>query len=218
MRSNFLFVYIVLLTVACQYKPSEPIMVPLPFFNQADFTPEWIDANSSQFDSIHTIAPFQLTNQDGQTISNESIAGKIVVANFFFTICPGICPRMTENLMEVQRAFKADSLVMILSHTVMPWIDSVAQLKDYEIERGINGKQWHLLTGSKYDLYTLARGSYFADEGFGKTITTEADFLHTENLVLVDTKQRIRGVYNGTISLEVKRLIEDIKTLREAAD
>ncbi len=205
---------LIMINLACANEVKNQETISLPFFNQADFTPEWIDRSSLQYDSIHRIAPFSLTNQNGQTVTNKSVNGKIFVANFFFTICPGICPRMTENLKTVQTEFINDPTVKILSHTVMPWVDSVAQLKEYEITRDINGDQWHLLTGSKEELYELARGSYFADEGFGKNVTVADDFLHTENLVLVDSKQRLRGVYNGTISLEVKRLIEDIKTLQ----
>jgi protein SCO1/2 len=189
--------------------------LPLPFYNHADFTSEWIDEGDDRYEDIHTIAPFNFVNQNGETITERSFQDKIYVANFFFTICPGVCPRMTANLLTIQEAFKADENVNILSHTVMPWVDSVSVLKSYAELKGVNSAQWHLVTGTKADIYTTARDSYFADEGFGKTVTIESDFLHTENIVLIDTKRRIRGVYNGTLPLEMRRLIEDIHILKK---
>ena len=97
----------------------------------------------------------------------------------------------------------------------MPWLDSVGRLKEYAVLNGIDDENWSLLTGDKNDIYQLARSSYFADEGFGKTVTEEDDFLHTENLLLIDQNRHIRGIYNGTLSLETKQLIEDIKSLLE---
>ena len=120
---------------------------------------------------------------------------------------------MMGNLLKVQDTFKSNPNIKILSHTVMPWLDSVSRLRDYADFNGINAENWSLLTGEKKEIYELARNSYFADEGFGKSVTKDDDFLHTENLVLIDQNRRIRGVYNGTLSLETKRLIEDINYL-----
>ena len=189
-------------------------LVDLPFYNDPEFNAVWIDSDDPAYQQIHTIAPFELINQNGDTISDTDFDNKIFVANFFFTICPGVCPRMTGNLMSIQSEFKTDSTIRILSHTVMPWVDSVSVLKEYAEQRGIESK-WDLVTGTKEQLYTLGRGSYFADEGFGKSVTLESDFLHTENIILVDDKKRIRGVYNGTLPLEMTRLIEDIYTLKK---
>ena len=120
---------------------------------------------------------------------------------------------MTGELMAVQEAFSSDDSVLILSHTVMPWVDTVAQLKRFEELKSINGDQWKLLTGSKEDIYAIARDSYFADEG-SKSVTGSDEFLHTENVMLIDQGRRIRGVYNGTSRLDITRLIEDIHLLR----
>ena len=196
-------------------RTSELEELPLPFYNNPDFTSEWIEEDAAGYNDIHRISPFTFVNQDGQTVTEKTFEDKIYVANFFFTICPGVCPRMTANLLTIQEAFEKDQSVAILSHTVMPWVDSVATLKSYAQIKGVNSEQWHLVTGSKEDLYNTARGSYFADEGFGKSVTIESDFLHTENIVLVDKKRRIRGVYNGTLPLEMKRLIEDIHILKK---
>ena len=121
---------------------------------------------------------------------------------------------MTNNLQRVQEAFAQDDEVMLVSHTVMPWLDSVEVLKDYALKNEIQTSKWQLLTGDKNLIYQLGRQSYFADEGFGKSVTDIDDFLHTENIVLVDGNQHIRGVYNGTLPLEMTRLIEDIQRLK----
>lgn len=189
--------------------------IELPFYSDAIFTPEWISSEDIKYDSIHTIDNFSFINQNGEIITNDDFDGKIYATNFFFTICPNVCPRMTKNLKKIQKEFAADESVKILSHTVMPWVDSVGRLAEYAALNDIDVNQWNLVTGDKKDLYRMARESYFADEGFGKTVTTEEDFLHTENIILVDTKRRIRGIYNGTLPLEMKRMIEDIYTLKK---
>ncbi|MBR09360.1 MAG: SCO family protein [Rickettsiales bacterium] len=190
---------------------SKSTKVSMPYYTQADFTPKWIAGN---VDTIHQVADFSLTNQDGQIITNADLKGKIYVTNFFFTICPTVCPKMTNNLQRVQEAFAQDDEVMLVSHTVMPWLDSVEVLKEYALKNEIQTNKWQLLTGDKSLIYQLGRQSYFADEGFGKSVTDMDDFLHTENIVLVDGNQHIRGVYNGTLPLEMTRLIEDIQRLK----
>jgi len=184
----------------------------LPFYNTPDFTPVWLKKGDEAFNHVHTIAPFSFTNQLGQTISNKNITGKIYVANFFFTTCQSICPGMMNNLAKVQQTFGNDPRVMILSHSVTPLRDNVATLAKYAGEHQINSKNWWLLTGSKDEIYKLARQSYFAenDNGFNKST---GDFLHTENLILVDMHGRIRGVYNGSLPLEVNTLIAHIHLL-----
>ena len=116
------------------------------------------------------------------------------------------------SLIAVTIYFRED-LRKILSHSVMPWVDSVQVLAEFAQLNNINSDQWHLVTGEKDKIYQLARNSYFADEGFGKSITSNEDFLHTENILLIDQQRRIRGIYNGTIRLDMLRLIDDIHTL-----
>ena len=128
--------------------------------------------------------------------------------------CPGICPKLTKNMGLIQEKFKQDKDVMLLSHTVMPWRDSVPVLKAYAIENSIDSAKWNLVTGNKDEIYNLARTGYFADEDFVKTQDKDA-FIHTENFVLIDKKGRIRGVYNGTLELETKRLIRHIEMLKK---
>jgi len=186
----------------------------LPFFNSALFTPEWIDPNTPNYDKIHKIAEFNLINQDGNEINNLTYKDKIYVADFFFVSCPGICPILEKNMSILQEKFRNDRDVMLLSHTVMPSRDSVPVLKQYALENDIISDKWNLVTGDKKQIYDLARTSYFADEDFVKTQNEDA-FIHTENFILVDKKGRIRGVYNGTLKIEIKRLIRHIELLKK---
>jgi len=184
----------------------------LPYYDEASFTPKWITAKSDQLKTFHTIPDFSLTNQNGKNITQNTFENKIYVADFFFTTCPGICPMMTDNMTLVQEAFKNDDEILLLSHSVTPSIDSVAQLKKYAIDKEV-GKNWHLVTGDKKEIYDLGRKSYFVEEDLGKPKSID-DFLHTENFILIDKNKHIRGIYNGLSKNSVKQLIADIKTLK----
>ena len=200
---------LLLLAVACK-RPGHKQQ--LPFYNTPNFTPVWLSPTDKGYADIHTIAPFGFTNQFGKTITNRDTREKIYVANFFFTSCPAICPRMMSNLAAVQLAFGNNNRVLILSHSVTPLKDSVPVLRKYAEDHGINGKSWYLLTGNQDAIYKLARRAYFADDATGFNRGTD-EFLHTENLVLIDGKGRIRGVYNSTLVLEVQNLITHIRLL-----
>ncbi|MDA9339432.1 SCO family protein [Polaribacter sp.] len=186
----------------------------LPFYNSAEFTPEWISENDANYSKIHTIAPFEFTNQNGQKITNKNFEGKIYIADFFFTTCPGICPILAKNMAVIQELYKDDDTVMLLSHSVMPRVDSVEKIKEYAIEQKAIDEKWHLVTGDRDEIYNLARTSYFADEDFKKT-KDESEFIHTENFVLVDAKGRIRGVYNGTLGVDILRLKRHLEILKK---
>ena len=153
-------------------------------------------------------------NQNGDTITNETYKNKIYVADFFFTSCPGICPKLTKNMGVIQERYKNDKDVLLLSHTVMPWTDSIPVLNAYAKRNNINDKKWNLVTGNKNKLYSMARDGYFADEDFVKTKDV-SQFIHTENFILVDGQGFIRGVFNGTIPMDIKRLIRHIEILKK---
>jgi len=186
----------------------------LPYYNAADFTPLFLSAEEAHAQINHTISDFSFTDQNAATISQKSIEGKIHVANFFFTTCGSICPRMTANIQSVQSVFDKDTNVVFLSYSVTPWIDSVAQLRNYAKENHISSENWHLLTGDKAQIYTLARQSYFAEEEIGFT-KDSSDFLHTEHILLVDGQKRIRGIYNGTLLTDIENLKQDINSLKK---
>jgi len=179
----------------------------LPYYNTPDLTPVWEKGSGK-----HTIASFRFTNQEGEEITGDSFAGKIYVADFFFTSCPGICPKMKNNMQLVADTFKKNEQVKFISHSVTPYIDSVSRLKEYADIHHIDARQWHLVTGVKADIYDIARKSYFAEEEMGFNYDS-SDFLHTERFVLVDKDKHIRGVYNGTVKLDMEKLIADIRLL-----
>ena len=185
----------------------------LPIMNPADVNPELVDSTVQHVSKYHTIADFSFTNQNGKTITQKDYEGKIYVADFFFTTCQSICPRMTSNMVLIQNEFVNNPKVMLLSHSVLPDQDSVPVLKKYAVEKGVVDAKWNLVTGDKKEIYGIARKSYLAV----KTGRTEElyDMVHTENFILVDTKRRVRGFYDGTKMEDIKRLIEDVKWLSE---
>jgi protein SCO1/2 len=183
----------------------------LPIYNPADVNPELVDSTIQYKSKYHTIADFSFTNQNGKTITQKDYEGKIYVADFFFTTCVTICPKMTTNLSEIQTAFANNPKVKLLSHTVFPETDSVLVLKAYAKKHNVDDSQWNLVTGEKKEIYAMARKSYLAVK-MGKPEELY-DMVHTENFVLVDTKKRVRGFYDGTNKEDMKRLIEDITFL-----
>lgn len=183
----------------------------LKIFNPRDVNPELVDSTIQHLGYNHTIADFSFTNQNGKTITQKDYEGKIYVADFFFTTCGSICPKMTANLFEVQKAILNNPKVMLLSHTVFPEVDSVQALKAYALKYGVVDSKWNLVTGDKKEIYTMARKSYLAVK-MGKP-SELYDMVHTENFVLVDAKRRVRGFYDGTKKEDIEKLIEDINFL-----
>jgi protein SCO1/2 len=209
----FALVSMLLLSSGCSQN-SKTTKVELPYFDTPDFTPTWPAKNTEAYQKLHTIPAFKFTDQHCQSNNNKTMLNKIYVADFFFTRCGNICPVMTENMSKVAAAFATDNNVMILSHSVTPELDNVNVLQTYAGRKHITNPNWHLLTGDKQMIYTIARRGYFADDavGYNKDIS---QFLHTENFILIDKHGRIRGVYNGTVPFEVENLIRHIKILKQ---
>ena len=185
----------------------------LKIYNPADVNPRLVDFSMKHITKDHTIADFELTNQNGQKITNKNYKDKIYVADFFFTRCQTICINMAYNMGELQNLYKKDTDIMFLSHSVTPEIDSVTVLKEYADRKGVIDGKCNITTGAKRHIYELARKSYFAvlDEGTGD----ENDFIHTEQFVLVDKEKRIRGYYDGTKKEDMEKLKKDIVLLKE---
>ena len=184
----------------------------LPVFNPKDVNPKLVDESLRHKGSGHKVAAFELINQNGDTITQEAYKDKIYVADFFFTRCQTICPVMTNNMGKLQEVFKNEDDIKLLSLSVTPVMDSVPILREYADKMGIIDTKWNITTGDKKHIYELARKSYFVvlDEGDGGV----QDFIHTENFVLVDKKQQIRGFYDGTDTEDIQRLISDIRILQ----
>ncbi len=185
----------------------------LPFYNPTDFNPELVDASMQGVIDDHTVADFELVNQNGEVITQLDYENKIYVTDFFFTRCPSICPIMSNNMEKLQGKFLKDDDVMFLSLSVTPKLDSVPILKEYAQKHGVIDSKWNITTGDKKHIYNLARKSYFAvvDQGDGGL----QDFIHTPNFILIDKEKHIRGVYDGTKEEEVERILEDIRLLQK---
>ncbi|WP_395061836.1 SCO family protein [Flavobacterium sp.] len=214
------FVIFSIVTISAFYTVLKP-KPHLAIFNPSDVNPELVDSTIQYVAIDHTIANFSFTNQNGKTITQKDYEGKIYVADFFFTSCQSICPKMTNNMVWLQNKIKNNPKVLLLSHSVTPDIDSVPVLKKYALEKGVIDSKWNLVTGNKKDIYYIARKSYLAVKT-GKP-SEMYDMVHTENFVLVDSKRRVRGFYDGT-NLDgptepgiknVKQLLEDITILCE---
>ncbi|WP_432412408.1 SCO family protein [Rasiella sp. SM2506] len=182
----------------------------LPIFQPAEVNAELVDSTLHYKKKYHIIADFSLKNQNGETITQANYKDKIYVADFFFTTCQTICPIMTDHMAQIQQKLKDDD-VLLLSHTVMPEIDTVAQLKKYALEKGVKDSKWNLVTGDKKQIYDLARKSYLAAKDVPYS---PYELIHTENFVLVDKKKRIRGFYDGTLPEDIDRLLHDIEVLK----
>jgi len=198
------------ITISLFYSALKPQKV-LAIYNPSDVNPELVDSTVQYKSKYHTIADFSFVNQNGDTITQKDYEGKIYVADFFFTTCGSICPKMTTNLADVQKAILNNPKVMLLSHTVFPEVDSIPVLKAYAVKHGVVDSKWNLVTGDKKEIYTMARKSYLAVK-LGRPDQLY-DMVHTENFVLVDQKRRVRGFYDGTDKEEIKRLLEDIDFL-----
>ena len=189
----------------------------LRIYNPSDVNPTLVDPSVQDVNKDHSIASFSFQNQLGNTITKADVTGKIFVVDFFFTTCAGICPKMSTQLQRVQQEFLDDDNFLILSHTVNPSIDTVETMYKYAKRFEADSSKWWFLTGSKKELYTMARKSYLivpdeADPKFDHG--GESDFLHTENFALIDPDGRIRGFYDGTNPNEINELFRDVYDLK----
>lgn len=184
----------------------------LKIYQPTDINPDLVDEQLRSIGMNHRIADFKLVDQNGDTITNSTYEGKIYVADFFFTTCKSICPKMSRNMVTLSNELIDEPNIMFLSHSVMPEVDSVAVLREYADKYNVDDSRWHLVTGNKEQIYDLARKSYFAatNEGDGGV----DDFIHTENFILIDPHRRIRGFYDGTSQEEMERLIEELDALK----
>ena len=175
----------------------------------------WVEEDGEMvLDTVifHTIPDFTFQDQSGNNFSRKDMIDNIVIVDYFFTTCPDVCPKMSTQMVRVQERVKEAGDVIILSYTVYPEHDTVEVLAQYASEYNADPKIWHFLTGSKKELYDLARNGYFitATKGDGGP----EDFIHDEKFVLIDKYGRIRGYYEGTDREDVERLIDEIKVLK----
>ena len=183
--------------------------------NPIDLNPETVDQDLLQVGQGHKIGEFSFTNQDGKNIGLNEVKGKVFVAEYFFTTCQTICPRMNDQMQRVQQSFKEETNFCILSFTVNPEVDTVEQIKRYAQEHNAITGKWHFLTGEKTKLYEAARKYFFLlkKSEVENQGDVGSDFIHTNNFVLIDKEQRIRGYYDGTNPKEVDKMINDAKLI-----
>lgn len=203
--------------VGIAYFMMQPKEKPLPIINPVDLEEEMVDPELLRIGQGHHVGNFSFVNQDGKTITQKEVQGKVYVAEYFFTTCGTICPTMNDQMCRIQFEFADNDDVRLMSFTVDPKTDTVEQMKRYSEDHGVKKGQWHFLTGSKEALYELARKSFFIlkpaeAQNLGDV---GSDFIHTNNFVLVDRQGRIRGYYDGTSRMEVDELMKDMYRLLE---
>jgi len=185
----------------------------LPVYQPSMVNTELVDTTVQYVRKYHTISDFKLVNQNGDTITQDNYKDKIYIADFFFTTCQSICPIMTDHMAKIQERYKNDPEILLLSHTVTPEIDTVAQLKRYAKKKGVIDSKWNLVTGDKKQIYDLARKSYLVAKSQGDG--GKYDMVHTENFALIDKKKRVRGFYDGTDPEAIEKLMEDVEILKK---
>lgn len=159
------------------------------------------------------VKPFSFINQDGQRVTNQDVAGKVYVAEYFFTTCKGICPVLNTNMRDIYEAYKNESGFVILSHTCDPETDTVAKLKKYSDSMKVNTARWWFVTGRKDSLYLTARNSYLLDDSENNLQNIDDEFLHTQFFALVDKQAQVRKIYDGLKQEELQQLKKDIADL-----
>jgi protein SCO1 len=171
------------------------------------------DLMGSRLPVLSIVKPYSLTRQDGKVVSETNALGKVVVVEYFFTTCKGICPKMNTNMKKIHEEFRNESNFLILSHTVDPETDNVERLKFYSDSLGADIKGWWFLTGTKADLYKGARESYILDDVSNNQGNIEEQFIHTQFFALVDKEGRVRGIYDGLKKDEIEKIRKDIRDL-----
>jgi protein SCO1 len=183
----------------------------LPIFGEREAVTKVVDGREVVDTLYHTIPDFAFVNQDGDTVTQQSLEGKIYVSDFFFTSCPTICPVMKKQMIKVYEEIKGNPEVMILSHTIDPVHDTPQVLREYATDLGVQGTQWQFVTGPKEKIYEIGQGSYMVTTN--EDSTAQGGFIHSGAFILVDKDKRVRGMYDGTTDEGAAKLIQDIKTL-----
>ncbi|QOI96253.1 MAG: SCO family protein [Flammeovirgaceae bacterium] len=209
MREQLIYFIVVLFLWSCQAEKEKP----LPIFGHREVVVNEVNGQKVVDTVYHTIADFEFVNQDSALVTNRTFENKIYVADFFFTSCRTICPKMKTQMLRVYDSIQSMPDVLILSHTIDPEHDDVARLHDFAERLGVSSAKWHFVTGEQDKIYDIAQTSYFATAMVDKS---EPDgFIHSGAFLLIDKQRRIRGKYDGTMEEDVNRLIKDIKRLRQ---
>lgn len=213
MKNKLIFAILQLVIVLFNTRCSKPKDEKLPIYGSREIAVVEVNGQKKVDTVYHTIAPFSFINQDSQEVTHKTFENKIYVADFFFTSCRTICPKMKTQMLRVYDSIQNMDDVVILSHTIDPEHDDVARLHDFAERLGVKSSKWHFVTGERDSIYNIAQTSYFVTAMEDKT---EPDgFIHSGAFLLIDKQRRIRGKYDGTSEEDVNRLIRDIKILRK---
>ena len=186
------------------------VLIGLFFYFLFAGTDNW----KAKLPTVSYVKPFSFINEDGKTVTDADLRGKVTVVEYFFTTCKGICPKMNKSISKIYQQYKDEPDFLILAHTVQPEKDSVARLRFYADSMKIDTKKWVLVTGRKDSLYNAARASYLLDDPANAVEKLEDQFLHTQFLALVDKNGNVRGgVYDALKQDEMKKLSSDIADL-----
>jgi len=200
-----------LILVSCGIENQKNNKAEFPVLGRKQYVEKVVDGKTVTDTVEHTIPDYKLVNQDSNWVTPETFEGKVYVADFFFTSCPTICPTMKKEMLRIYEAYKTNDEVGIISHTIDPEYDTVALLKDFAEKLDVKAPKWNFVTGEKEEIYELGQKGYMVTAMEDEN--EAGGYLHSGAFVLVDKKRKIRGVYDGTRSEEVDKLITDIKLL-----
>ncbi|WP_340152341.1 SCO family protein [uncultured Marivirga sp.] len=215
-KSSILFTLTSLILVACGLENQKNKKAEFPVLGRKQYVEKIVDGKTVTDTVDHTIPDYKLVNQDSNWVTPETFEGKVYVADFFFTSCPTICPTMKKEMLRVYEAYKENDEVGIISHTIDPEYDTVALLKDFAEKLDVKAPKWNFVTGEKEEIYELGQKGYMVTAMEDEN--EEGGYLHSGAFVLVDKERKIRGVYDGTRSEEVDKLITDIELLLATYD
>jgi len=210
-KSIPLFVMLSIILLGCELENKKNKEAEFPILGRKQYVEKIVDGKTVTDTVDHSIPDYKLVNQDSNWVTPKTFEGKIYVADFFFTSCPTICPTMKKEMLRVYEAYKENDQVGIISHTIDPEYDTVALLKDFAEKLDVKAPKWHFVTGEKEDIYELGQKGYMVTAMEDEN--EKGGYLHSGAFVLVDKERHIRGVYDGTQSNEVDKLIQDIELL-----
>jgi len=210
-RSILLFTLTSLILVSCGIENQKNNKAEFPVLGRKQYVEKVVDGKTVTDTVEHTIPDYKLVNQDSNWVTPKTFEGKVYVADFFFTSCPTICPTMKKEMLRIYEAYKNNDEVGIISHTIDPEYDTVALLKDFAERLDVKAPKWNFVTGEKEEIYELGQKGYMVTAMEDEN--EAGGYLHSGAFVLVDKERKIRGVYDGTRSEEVDKLITDIKLL-----
>jgi protein SCO1/2 len=211
LKSSVLFTLISIILIACGLENQKNKKAEFPVLGRKQYVEKIVDGKTVTDTVDHTIPDYKLVNQDSNWVTPETFEGKVYVADFFFTSCPTICPTMKKEMLRVYEAYKDNDEVGIISHTIDPEYDTVALLKDFAEKLDVKAPKWNFVTGEKEAIYELGQKGYMVTAMEDEN--EAGGYLHSGAFVLVDKERKIRGVYDGTRSEEVDKLITDIELL-----